>query len=295
MSKKPFVSQNNLFSSKNLFEKEEDNISLKSNDIISFPYEIDNLNKNETGKVNSDNFVSDFNPKTLNQLFGVKNKFKSKFVLKNKKRGRPSEKISKKETHHAYTYDNILRKIQTHFLNFMLSFINDCIKSLHESKRMNLKNINYAEKRKIKKSYLEKVKNATINEIINNADISIKYKKYDKDINRKNVTKLSKNSFFENLFKMNFLELFSIYYNKSQPLDKLLLFNKTINLSKKTKPFYKLLETEESHKKYFIEIAKMNYINDIIKNEKDKQIGESSEDNIYQRETNNSINIKDDE
>ena len=54
-------SQNNLFSSKNLFEKEEDNISLKSNDIISFSYEIDNLNKNETGKVNSDNFVSDFN------------------------------------------------------------------------------------------------------------------------------------------------------------------------------------------------------------------------------------------
>ena len=82
-------SQNNLFSSKNLFEKEEDNISLKSNDIISFSYEIDNLNKNETGKVNSDNFVSDFNPKTLNQLFGVKNKFKSKLVLKNKKRGRP--------------------------------------------------------------------------------------------------------------------------------------------------------------------------------------------------------------
>ena len=40
-------SQNNLFSSKNLFEKEEDNISLKSNDIISFSYEIDNLNKNE--------------------------------------------------------------------------------------------------------------------------------------------------------------------------------------------------------------------------------------------------------
>ena len=42
---------------------------------------------------------------------------------------------------------------------------------------------------------------------------------------------------------MNFLELFSIYYNKSQPLDKLLLFNKTINLSKKTKPFYKLTHT----------------------------------------------------
>ena len=60
MSKKPFVSQNNLFSSKNLFEKEEDNISLKSNDIISFSYEIDNLNKNESGKVNFDNFVTFF-------------------------------------------------------------------------------------------------------------------------------------------------------------------------------------------------------------------------------------------
>ena len=56
----------------------------------------------------------------------------------------------------------------------MLSFINDCIKSLYENKRMNLKKINYAEKKKIKRAYIEIIKNATINEIIKNSDISIK-------------------------------------------------------------------------------------------------------------------------
>jgi hypothetical protein len=39
----------------------------------------------------------------------------------------------------------------------------------------------------------------------------------------------------------------------------------------------------------------MNYINDINPNENDNEIGDYSEDNIYQRETNNSINLKDDE
>ena len=245
----------------------------------------------------------------MNQLFGVKNKPVFISVLKNK-RGRKPKKISKKETHDANTFDNILRKIQTHFLSFMISFINDCIKSLHENKRMNLKKnniliisyywiikqrINYAEKRKIKKEYLEKIKNATINEFIQNTDISIKYKRCNKDINKINLTKLSKIPFFKNLFEMNFLELFYLYYNKSQPFDKLFLFNKTINLSENTKPFYNLLKAEESNKENFIEIAKMNYINEINPNENDNEIGDDSEDNIYQRETNNSINIKDDE
>ena len=94
---------------------------------------------------------------------------------------------------------------------------------------------------------------------------------------------------------MNFLELFRLYYNKSQPLDKLFLFNKTINLSENTKPFYKLLEAVEANRENFIEIAKMNYINDINQNESHNQIGDYFEDNICQRETNNSINIKDDE
>ena len=230
----------------------------------------------------------------MNQLFGVKNKPVFISVLKNK-RGRKPKKISRKETHDANTFDNILRKIQTHFLSFMISFINDCIKSLHENKRMNLKKINYAEKRKIKKDYLEKIKNATINEFIQNTDISIKYKRCNKNINKIYLTKLSKISFFKNLFEMNFLELFHLYYNKSQPLDKLFLFNETINLSENTKPFYNLLKAEESNKEHFIEIAKMNYINNINPNENDNQIGDYSEDNIYQRETNNSINIIDDE
>jgi hypothetical protein len=291
MSKYPFRSKKNLFNSTDSLENEEDHMSFQS---------LDNLNQKESSKVKTDNLESEFNFITLNRLFGGKknsefNKPVTKFILKKSKRGRKTTKNSKKETHSADSYDNILRKIQTHFLNFMISFINDCIKSLHENKKMNLKNINYEEKKKIKRAYLEKIKYVTINEIINNIDISTKYKKYNKDINRTNLTKLSQISFFKKLFQMKFIELFCLYYNESKPLDKLFLFDKTITLSKKTKPYYNLLKDKNSNEKYFIEITKMNYINDFNKAETDNNIGDCSEENICQRETNNSINIKDDE
>ena len=119
MSNYPFRLQNNFLNSTYSYENEDNNISLKSYDNISSSNEIDNLE-------------SDFNSKTMNQLFGVKNKPVFISVLKNK-RGRKPKKISRKETHDANTFDNILRKIQTHFLSFMISFLmialNHCMKT----------------------------------------------------------------------------------------------------------------------------------------------------------------------
>ena len=44
------------------------------------------------------------------------------------------------------------------------------------------------------------------------------------------------------LFEMNYLKLFSYYYNKGKPLDKIVFENKEVILSKGTKSFYYLLE-----------------------------------------------------
>ena len=62
-----------------------------------------------------------------------------------------------------------------------------------------------------------------------------------------------------------FLNLFYYYYNNCQPLHELCLFDKTIELSEKTKSFYDLLEYKrnEKIKKNIITITKMFYINDI--------------------------------
>ena len=57
-----------------------------------------------------------------------KTDFKTK--LGKNKRGKKSERINKK-VHGAYDRDNILSKIQIHFLNFVIYFLNDCIQELN--------------------------------------------------------------------------------------------------------------------------------------------------------------------
>ena len=161
----------------------------------------------------------------------------------------------------------------------MISFINDCIKTLNQNKKIRFKKINYKLKRKISKKFFDNMKNSSINDILKNIDISKKYKKCDKNINKENLRKLEKDPWFEKLFKMNFLDLFTYYYNQAQPLDELFLFEKMITFSDETKPYYKLLEANWPVSKNFIEITEMNYIKD---------------ENINQQETNNTINNFDD-
>ena len=73
-------------------------------------------------------------------------------------------------------------------------------------------------------------------------NISKKYKRYDKDINKINLEKLSQNDWFQNLIQLKYLDLFSFYYNDQELLKEISIYNKAINFSKKTKPFYDLLQ-----------------------------------------------------
>ena len=61
------------------------------------------------------------NPKSIN---------KDKIIFKTenlqKKRGRKRNKESKKDEHTSWSIDNIIVKVQAHFLDFMNSFLNDC-------------------------------------------------------------------------------------------------------------------------------------------------------------------------
>ena len=263
------LNENNPFNSKD--ENEPDEIDLSSDSQ-------DKLNESITYVFNSNNTEIKFKfdlPIGKKENITTKKKYIFKTRLQTMKRGRRAKKNTKKETHNAYSYDNILRKIQVHYLNFMISFINDCIKSLNQNKNIRFKKINYKLKRKISKVFFDNMKNSSINEILKNIDISKKYKKCDKNINKENLRKLEKNPWFEKLFKMNFLDLFNYYYNHAQPLDELFLFEKLITFSKETKPYYKLLEANWPISKNFIEITEMNYIKD---------------ENINQQETNNTIN-----
>ena len=108
----------------------------------------------------------------------------------------------------------------------------------------------------------KKLKNSSIEELIESMNISDKYKKFEKDKNRSSLKELSKNDWFVKLFKLKYLDLFSSYYNNEQPLKKLSFFGKTISFSETTKSFYDLLVKNEKSKEDIINAAKIFFFDD---------------------------------
>ena len=207
------------------------------------------------------------------------------------KRGRKSENNSKKETHDSKSYDNILIKIQVHVMNFIISFINDCIRASNKSKKLFFKKFNTDIKKKISKMSFDSIKNSTINEILSNIKISRKYKKFDPYYNKVNLNILLKDDWFKKLFGMKFLDLFRYYYNDKEPFNEILLFDTVITLSKDTKPFFKLIERNKEISQRIIEITEIDYLNRKYQIETDKLVDDYSDDNLNQQEANNSNNL----
>ena len=155
----PFPYENNIFEPTNKSES----------DIYDYDlYSLDNLNQSISSVFN----ISLAPVSSINLLFEEQNAdpiiaspiFRT--GLPKMKRGRKSENNSKKETHDSKSYDNILIKIQVHYMNFIISFINDCIRAFNKSKKLFFKKFNTDIKKKISKMSFDSIKNSTINEIL---------------------------------------------------------------------------------------------------------------------------------
>ena len=242
----------------------EDNVSLASNNEIINPKDEkkDIFEMNDIGLSFQQIIISqtkeDDSTKTKPN-FITKKKEKKDFK---KKRGREKTTKIERNEHDSNSYDNIITKIQVHFLNFLISFLNDAIDSIFEkNKNIHFVKFNYAEKSNRKNEYLAKMKSSTIKDLLLNIDISRKYKKFEKNINKKLVEKLDQFPFFQQVFKMNFLKLFYYYYNNKQPFDqKLLIFDQEIILSGKTKSFYNLLDKNQELEENIMNVIKFDYL-----------------------------------
>ena len=242
----------------------EDNVSLASNNEIINPKDEkkDIFEMNDIGLSFQQIIISqtkeDDSTKTKPN-FITKKKEKKDFK---KKRGREKTTDIERNEHDSNSYDNIITKIQVHFLNFLISFLNDAIDSIFEkNKNIHFVKFNYAEKSNRKNEYLAKMKSSTIKDLLLNIDISLKYKKFEKNINKKLVEKLDQFPFFQQVFKMNFLKLFYYYYNNKQPFDqKLLIFDQEIILSGKTKSFYNLLDKNQELEENIMNVIKFDYL-----------------------------------
>ena len=165
-------------------------------------------------------------------------------IVEKKRRGRkPKEEVNSKmkRIHEAYDYDNILRKIQVHFLTFIISFANDLIEAfIPNCKNLKFKNLSYNIKKTVNHSYVEKLKNKTIGDILQ-FKASSKNRKFSDSINEQIYQKVCYLSpFLKHFFKISYLELFSEYYfkvNRSFCIEGI-----NINASQKTKFFVDLVQ-----------------------------------------------------
>ena len=162
---------------------------------------------------NTDNILFDNFSSKENSNQKIINKFS---VITQKKRGRL--KLSKNsKAHGKFDLDNMIRKIQVSYINFITNFINVILKAIG---RGDLKfiSLNYFYKRKVNKKHRALLKTKTIKEVLSNK-ISAKYKTKNLTINIETYEKIKKeniNILLNILNKEIFFFFDKIYYKNKR-------------------------------------------------------------------------------
>ena len=178
-----------------------------------------------------------------------------------KSRGRKvasEKKYTKNKRHLPTDEDNILTKIQVHFLKFLIYFLNDCLFDYYKKNKICFKKFAHKVTSKVSSNHFNKMKNSTIYDILTETPISTKYKD-NKNTNIELANDLNQIDWFHKLFGLKFMELFYVYYNERKQLQKIFLFNREILLSNDTKSYYFLLEKNKKENRNIIEITENNY------------------------------------
>ena len=183
---------------------------------------------------------------------------KVKSILQTK-RGRKEKKCNKK-IHHAYDDDNILRKIQVHFLSFLTNFVNDIIRAFSNNKKVPyFRNIDYEIKKTVNHKYVEELKSKCIGELLQ-LRVSPKMKNHDDSVNKDIYqTVISSFPFMYGFLQRSYLSLFKeYYYNKN----KIFIVNgKLITLSIKTRTFNDLINKNYAYREKLTSIAINFFLN----------------------------------
>ncbi len=219
-----------------------------------FPFDLESIEKKEA-------FEKIFIPP---DFFSQNNEESSQKAINQdeikKKRGRLRLKKVDKASHGNKDFDNLQRKIQVHFLSFLINFCNDALRTEYGDNLLSFKQINKKSKITVNYEHAQSLKNSSIKDILS-LEISTKYSIYDKSENKKILATI-KAKWLNRLFQMNYLELFKLYYNDEKPVDKIVYENREIILSPQTKSFYFLLEKNKAIRQNIIDVTKIVYLND---------------------------------
>lgn len=147
----------------------------------------------------------------------VEDKNEKKATLLTQKRGRKKkdETLNTKKQHTKYDRDNILGKIQVHYISFLVNYINLTIKKNFSIYHPIFLDLNYNFKRNTSKKFMKELKEKTVGEILKTPP-TVKNNKNIKDLS--NVNKMvfdsvyKKNTELGKLLDKNYLDLFHEIY-----------------------------------------------------------------------------------
>ena len=222
---------------------------------MNFPVFIDYNKINNINFINYERNIYDFpkiddtNPKFISNIYKI-NKNISKNGMKILD---PNRRV-----HSALDDDNILRKIQVHFLSFIISFTNDVICTFSNDKAIPLfKSLDYQIKKVVNHKFVENLKKKTISEILQ-FKVSPKMKISDESVNKRIFQIIwAKLPSLHEFLQTNYLTFFiDYYYNKNKKSIK--VNGKEIQLSSRTKTYNDLMEKNYRYKEKIKYVA-INY------------------------------------
>ena len=173
------------------------------------------IDKNEELDVNNNTKENSNNNRKNNSKNKKSKKFNNSNNVIGKKRFSPSKS---KRKHDKYSSDNIIRKINCHFQNFIIFLVNEIIKQ-QNSKTGNcneyFRNINGEEKKKIRKNNVDEIKNYRISKILTFQNYS---KFRDKTHNEKLFDKIKDkdNEILQKVLNMKYIDVFKNYFYSNQ-------------------------------------------------------------------------------
>ena len=144
-------------------------------------------------------------------------------------------KYKRKKQHSKFDKDNLMKKLNIHYISFIVKYVNFNIQRFISRKHPLFANLCYEFKKKLNSTTFNKLKNMTLGEVLKNEG-SNKNKRnmiYEKDENEK-LFKSVYETELKNLLDINYIEFFKQVYSKTSPLDKIKLdFYKKFKAPKK--------------------------------------------------------------
>jgi hypothetical protein len=160
-------------------------------------------------------------------------------------------------SHDMYREDNMLKKIQNHYLNFIIALLNIILPHFNYNKK--LYKLDYKFKNNITKENVESLKKETIGNIISN-QISEKYTSiYDKINANKNIyEEIKDNPKLNKILSEKYLVFFKKFYYNSGSFINLKDYglDKDINFTKDVKNFKHFLKENEKRGTKYIKLIK---------------------------------------